>query len=134
MNESQLIKNMQKLARRTGIELKEFVLAAGAAELLYGVVDQCGDIDVTVSQDIWNELIREYDVLHYHTKERDIPYIEFTSLNVDVHVDAGDGFSKGVEVKEGVYCLDVKDLIRFRHYVGRPKDLERIKLIEKKLS
>lgn len=130
MNAKGIVKNMQTLSRRINVPLSKLVLAAGAAELIHGVIDECGDLDITTDAVTWKKLKRKYDTT---VVGGTIELMPFVDLEADIHL-SDDLRWLEADFINGVYVLRKELLIPFRKSIGRQKDFDRIELIKEKLN
>lgn len=89
LNYDDMIKELASFAIDNEIDPKDILLSHGGALLKYKVKDKTSDIDITVSEDIFNRLSKTFDVDKIEVMVRGEkvikPYINVG--NIDVHCE-----------------------------------------------
>lgn len=123
-----------------GIPVSEYIIAGSGPMAIRGI-REAQDVDVVVTEHVWNELIKQYPIgKNGWGKEKldltdDIEILNpaqslFTNSEL---VPAEEVFSKADEF-DGVKFISLEHLKIFKQYLGREKDFEDIKLIDEYLA
>lgn len=119
MNKQKIIEILKQLP----FSKEDYWLVTGAALVLYNIREETSDIDIGCTTDLINKLINqgyEYKILNDNTK-----YIKY---NQNIEIYEKWLFDKVYYIDE-IPVISIKDLIEMKTKLGRPKDLEDIKLI-----
>lgn len=108
----------------------------GSGPLAARHIRECGDIDIIVTEDLFEELKndRHFEVKEYKT----------TEVLVNEKIEIWKEWKPGLwdikqliddaDIIDGVPFVKITDVLRWKKLSGRDKDLEDIKLIEKYLE
>ena len=124
MNKQKIIEILKQLP----FSKEEYWLVTGAALVLYNIREETSDIDIGCTNDLINKLINqgyEYKILNDNTK-----YIKY-NRNIEIYENWL--FDK-VDYIDEIPVISIKGLIEMKNKLGRPKDLEDIKLINNYLK
>lgn len=126
LNREQIIENTFTVLKKTGIDPKHFYISARAAMVMHGFRKETSDIDVTVSEEVW-------DLLH----ERGFQSEEFTSCDgsksrkialdeheLYIHLPAF--FDLKGQTLDGLNVVPIKTLLSEKLRMDRPKDQQDI--------
>lgn len=123
-----------------GIPTSEYIIAGSGPMAIRGI-REAQDVDVVVTEKIWNELVKKYEVKkNSFGKEKldlseDIEILNpaesiFTNSKL---VPAAEIFAQADEF-DGIKFISLEHLKIFKQYLGREKDFEDIKLIDEYLA
>lgn len=124
MNKQKIIEILKQLP----FSKEDYWLVTGAALVLYNIREETSDIDIGCTTDLINKLINqgyEYKILNDNTK-----YIKY---NQNIEIYENWLFDKVIYIDE-IPVISIKGLIEMKTKLGRPKDLEDIKLINNYLK
>jgi len=124
MNKQKIIEILKQLP----FSKEDYWLVTGAALVLYNIREETSDIDIGCTTDLINKLINqgyEYKILNDNTK-----YIKY---NQNIEIYENWLFDK-VDYIDEIPVISIKGLIEMKKKLGRPKDLEDIKLINNYLK
>lgn len=105
----------------------EYCLGFGGALVLYGIKDSTVDIDINVTNTLFNKLSQIYKVDYAMFNE---PYICIDGI-VDIFI--GNNIDSKTYI-EGIPVFTLQEIIEAKKRLGRPKDIEDIKCIEEFIS
>lgn len=124
MTKADIIRRLSQLNFIRG----EYWLITGGAMVLYDLRDMTSDIDLGCSSALADTLEScGYATTRLPDGTRKI------SIAEDIEIFEEWIFDR-VDIREGIPVISLKGLLKMKKSLGREKDLEDIKLIEKKLS
>lgn len=108
------------------LPVEEFVVHSSASLVLRGVLDEAGDVDVVCRGAAWEAALA---LVEEGTATLDVgSHDQRVSVGDDVELydgwlgEPGDVVIDRAELVEGVPCVPLADVIRFKERLGRPKD------------
>jgi len=118
-----------------------FVICGSAPLLLRNIIDTIEDLDITVTDDLWNNLSRKYLVKRKYVKNILKDYIQVGNIEI-MHTTDGcyDKYEtvfdliKSSEIIDNYHVITLEETINCKKYFGREKDYQHIKLIKKYLK
>ena len=129
-----MIKEYRKLLNELGLQPCECVLSGSGGLAMYGLRDQVGDLDIDVSKEVFNRLIKtgcKVKIVSNPSSE----LIEYNGL-VDIHCLEDSqrrlGHPIHVRVTDGVGHYCAKTLLRQKEWLNREKDqrdIDRLKVL-----
>ena len=113
MNKEELIKLIENL----NLPKDEYYILSSGVLVLYGLRDLAGDLDLCVSEELFNSLKEKYNI-----KEEDKNSCGFYKLNdlVEVVVENKKNFTR--DFKDGYPVETLERILKFKKKVNRPKD------------
>lgn len=119
----------------------DFVVVVGSGSLKVRGIRESKDLDIIVTQSLWDKLVEEYEV------SRNESGVEAIFINEIVEIlspkDSLFGNSKVIPVDEifenadvidGIKFINLEHLKKIKLYMGRDKDLEDVRLIDQYLA
>lgn len=116
-------KDIIDICNRLNLNPDEYCLGFGGALVLYGIKDSTVDIDINVTNTLFNKLSQIYKVDYAMFNE---PYISIDGI-VDVFI--GSSMNSKTYI-EGIPVSALQEIIESKRRLGRPKDIEDIICIE----
>lgn len=116
-------KDIIDICNRLNLNPDEYCLGFGGALVLYGIKDSTVDIDINVTNTLFNKLSQIYKVDYAMFNE---PYISIDGI-VDVFI--GSSMNSKIYI-EGIPVSALQEIIESKRRLGRPKDIEDIICIE----
>lgn len=123
MNKVEYLQELDKL----GLDKSRYCIIAGGVMLLHGLKDSTEDIDIKVQPDYFEELKSRFTF----TKSPK-PYPDLYVLSDTVEVAAREFDT--VEIVDGYPTEPLTEVLAWMKEHKRPKDLEKIKIIENYLN
>lgn len=125
MNKEELIKLIENL----NLPQDEYYILSSGVLVLYGLRDLAGDLDLCVSEELFNSLKEKYNI-----KEEDKNSCGFYKLNdlVEVVVENKKNFTR--DFKDGYPVETLERILKFKKKVNRPKDQRDIIKLEEYLK
>jgi len=134
--------SISKKVKELNLPLGKYVVVGGAMEAMG--IRQANDIDIVVTEDLFNELIRKGWPICECEKCRDMRkngsrYRVLKSQGVDIFPDYSwrdkylantEELIKNANVIDGVPYVQLEELLKWKTAAAREKDLKDIKLIE----
>lgn len=128
MNKSELIKHYNKFLKEHKLKPEEFIVCSGGACLMYGIRKETNDMDMGVSKEFFDKMLRT-DMYTTHTFKGWFPTlqvaIEYSDI-IDLHVAE----NKSVMMIDGVCCYSVETTLSQKLAMNREKDQNDIKLLK----
>lgn len=118
---------------------KEQYLIYGSGPLAVRGLRENNDIDILVTEKVWKELIKKHPTLDsigiddVPRKYIKIGHIEIDSLLGAYNIDVEKLFDDA-DIINGYRFMNLEDLLKYKIYLGRKKDLEDIEKIQKFLG
>ena len=125
LNKEQILKILEKY----NLDKNEYILISGSSMVMHGVKEYTRDIDLSVSEKLYEYLITNYKcTLEFHDEEtnENVYFVDnFLSFSRNFYKDCK------YEIINSIKCQTLEDIIRLKKKFNRQKDIEDIKLIEK---
>lgn len=131
--------NVKKEIERLGFRKGEYAVIGGAVLQLYGI-RETGDLDLVVNEDTCKRLLKE----GWKKEEKDFGRFVLRKDGVDVFnnlcldkvfYDRGaEEIIRDADFVDGIPVQNLHDLLTFKKFLGRPKDLHDVELIREFLS
>ena len=103
------------------LDKDDFIVLMGASLVLHDIKKETNDINISVKDDVFNELKEKYN--YFYVKDVDVikyDVFEINSLGFDINSD----------FIEGYYCQDLENIMMVKKELGRKKDVKDIKTID----
>ncbi len=103
------------------LDKDDFIVLMGASLVLHDIKKETNDINISVKDDVFNELKEKYN--YFYVKDVDVikyDVFEINSLGFDINSD----------FIEGYYCQDLENIMMVKKELGRKKDVKDIKAID----
>lgn len=130
MNRNQIITTVADL----GLPPGEWVVHASAVMVLHGLIAEAGDIDIVARGSAWERAL----ALGSPVKGRRDLCVSLADLRVEVWSgwldDDIDTLIDGAELVEGVACVSLAEVLRFKLITDRPKDQPHIETLRRHLQ
>lgn len=127
MNKEQIIDRLNQW----NFDKKDYMLVAAAALVFYGIKETTNDIDMSVSDELYEKLITDYKANYVGC---DIKGYKLYRIDGDIEdeLDFGKTFFnfEEKEIIDGIQVQTLENIIKFKKIMNREKDLKDIKLIE----
>ena len=125
MNKEELIKLIENL----NLPKDEYYILSSGFLVLYGLRDLAGDLDLCVSEELFNSLKEKYKI-----KDEAKNSFGFYKLNdlVEVVVENKKNFTR--DFKDGYPAETLERILKFKKKVNRPKDQRDIIKLEEYLK
>lgn len=124
MNKEEVVKRLQEL----NYPISEYWLVAGAAMVLYGLRENTSDIDLGCTKVLADQLEKHgFSTSILEDGSRRISVAE------DIEIFEDWLFDK-IEIREDIPIISLKGLLEMKKSLGREKDQQDIRLIEKALQ
>lgn len=103
----------------------EYYILSTAALVIYGIKDKCNDLDLCISEELYEELQKKYGIT-----EEDKNECVFFSINesVEAVVEQKSNFKRAFE--KGYLVEDLRTMLKFKRERMKAKDIRDIALIE----
>lgn len=125
MNKAEIVDILNKY----GFAKDEYVVLSTGALVLLGIKDKANDIDLAVSKNLYDRLLKEYDCKCSYTSEVNGQVFNVYSFDIfDFGLNYFD--REKVDVIDGIPIQNIEAVLKFKHDLGREKDFKDIKLIE----
>lgn len=125
MNKEEIISILKKY----NFDPNEYIVLSTGAMVLYGIKENANDIDIAVSEKLYNELLQKYECTLKYDKG-DVKVYSF-----DVFDFCTNSFNKdNINFIEGIPAHDIYSLLKFKQNLNRDKDQNDIKLIKNYLN
>ena len=121
MNKKQIISFLKKL----NLDENKYVVISGAAMVLYGFKETTSDIDISVKEEYYNELINTFncEIECIDINNNPVYFIEnVVNFGLLYYTDE-------VNLIEGIRVQSVEELINLKKMLNRDKDRSDLKLI-----
>ncbi len=108
----------------------EYVIISGASMVLQGVKENTSDIDISVSEKLYDYLLKNYECKLEKILENNVRVWYLGDINFSTN------FYQTVEYENinGYQCQTIEDILKLKKKLNRGKDLNDIKLLERRLS
>ena len=103
----------------------EYYILSTAALVIYGIKDECNDLDLCISEELYEELQKKYGIT-----EEDKNECGFFTINelVEAVVEKKSNFRRAFE--KGYPVEDLRTMLKFKRERMKEKDIRDIALIE----
>lgn len=128
MNKTEMVKILKDLElNREGCEL-----VMGSALLMYGIREEAHDVDIAVTDEIFNEYLQRGYSIECNTWGRERILIIVGGIEIELFRE----ILAEVESKEyeGFYVQTLDSIVYWKKMLGREKDLKDIKVIEEYMA
>lgn len=134
MNKAQFVSTLKSWAELNNVDLNECHVSHGGSMLMLGLREETDDVDLTVSQNIWDRLIAEGYQSTRLPATGSYPEIQIIAVTdeINVHNDPITGFT--LEVFDGIWYRDAQSTISDKMRLNRPKDQADIKTLKASLN
>lgn len=107
------------------IDYNESIILSGASLVLQGVKEYTGDIDITVSDRVYNELLKKYNCTLEKIVDNDKIWF------IDDIINFGKNYYDRIEfyLLNGYKIQTIESILELKRCLGRQKDMEDIKHI-----
>ena len=120
MTKKEYLKKLDKL----NLDKNSYCIIASGSMLMYGLCDNCNDIDIKVTKELFDELLVKYNM----KQSTRYDYVYELSDEIDVNCK---NFDKGnISFVDGYPVENLEVNLKWMKENNRPKDQEKIKLIE----
>lgn len=131
---SDFLKRLNKLT----LPEDQFVIV-GSGPLGVRDIRECRDLDVLVTDELWNELAKKYPIKQEHGIDKievdeDIEMLAKGSAFRDPNIASIEEIIKNADIIEGIRFINLELLVKFKQKMGREKDLKDIDLIKDYLA
>lgn len=124
--------------QKLNLPKNEFVIIGTGPLVVAGILDKNDDLDIIVSQKLWNELKEEYPVKQKYVNNLKKNYIQIGNIEI-MSTSAGFGnkfknterLIKKADIIEKYKVANLDDVIYYKECLNRKKDKEHILLIKK---
>lgn len=108
----------------------EYVIISGASMVLQDVKENTSDIDISVSEKLYDYLLKNYECKLEKILENNVRVWYLGDINFSTN------FYQTVEYENinGYQCQTIEDILKLKKKLNRGKDLNDIKLLERRLS
>ena len=133
-NKQQLVSTLTNLAQEIKVDPEYLLVGGSGAMVMLGLRETCRDVDVEISEEIFNYLEKKFPQnLHqkdYHEthplygKESVFKYFLFDTEQGEVELMLKTFKSSELpDITDGVWHLSTNDVLRFKLWLGREKDM-----------
>lgn len=131
--------NKQKIKSQMWLALKQLaeldalgpvVLSAGGALVMHGLRDETEDLDLEVTQEVWDELTQGHGYAVNASKGVDIIHL---CKGVDLHL-YDESHGNDILIIEGILCQDLFAVLALKQRLNREKDQADIAKIQAHLD
>lgn len=135
MNKMDVLVKVKTCLSEVGINDNEYIIVYGAAMVLHGLKQECNDIDITVTPEAWDRIVKEKNI-ETRNYTRKPGHLVFTCHeDVDFFRGAVGMVTDPVgEEVDGVTIQTLESLRNEKLERGRDKDLIDVKLIDEFIS
>lgn len=121
------------ILKKYDFDTSEYIVLSTGAMVLYGIKENANDIDIAVSEKLYNELLDKYECNLKCEYEFDGEKIKVYSF--DMFDFCTNSFNKdNINFIEGIPVHDIYSLLKFKQNLNRDKDQNDIKLIKNYLN
>jgi hypothetical protein len=125
MNKEELLKLVEDL----DLPKTEFYILSSGSMLLYGLREKAGDLDLCVSNELFEKLKEKYNLKDTDKNECGFYHI---SQEIEIVPNSKDNFK--MNYKDGYPVEDLKNILAFKEKRNAPKDQKDIENIRKYLE
>ena len=124
MNKEEYLKRLDELK----LDKNSYCIIASGSMLMHGLTDTCNDIDIKVTEELFNELLDKY-----HMKQSD-RYDYVYELSDDIDVNCRNFTHDNIEFVDGYPVEKLEVNLKWMLENNRPKDQEKIRKIKEYLN
>ena len=124
MNKEEYLKKLDELK----LDKNSYCIIASGSMLMHGLTDTCNDIDIKVTEELFNELLDKY-----HMKQSD-RYDYVYELSDDIDVNCRNFTHDNIEFVDGYPVEKLEVNLKWMLENNRPKDQEKIRKIKEYLN
>ena len=124
MNKTEYLKILDEL----NLDKEKYCIIASGSLLMHDLCDKCNDIDLRVTKDLFNHLLKKYDM-----KQSD-RYDYVYELNDKIDDNCKNFSNDNIEIIDGYPVEKLEVQLKWMEENNRPKDLEKIKIIKSYLD
>lgn len=132
MNYREFVTELATFCNKYKLNREEVYISHGGAMLVYGYRDDTSDIDVAVSQEVWNMFVGKYGVKVVHNPTTEL--VEIPGMKVDVHLLTPDFVESDYHVINHVKVTTIAKTLANKLELSRDKDLEDIAILKDVIS
>lgn len=126
MNKKEIINTLSKY----NFDKNKFCIISGAALVLLGFIENTKDIDIAVTEDYYNWLIRDYNCIFERTNE-----FNKDCYIIDNVINFGVSFMPNeFEIINGYKVASLESCYKLKLFLNRPKDKKIIKKLQQILK
>lgn len=125
MNKDELLKLVDSL----DLPKTEYYILSSGSMLLYGLREKAGDLDLCVSNELFEKLEEKYNL-----KEEDKNECGFYHISQDIEIVPNTKENFKMEYKDGYPVESLKNILAFKEKRNAPKDQKDIENIKKYLK
>ena len=114
MKRNEIIKKLKKY----NLDIKRYIVISGTAMVLHGIKEETPDIDISVTEDLEEELLEDYlAVLEHFNPDGPQAFIINDELNFGTTY-----YSNDKEYIDGIPVQKINDILKLKLSLNRPKD------------
>lgn len=125
MNKEELLNLLDSLE----LPKTEYYILSSGSMLLYGLRELAGDLDLCVSNELFKQLEKKYDL-----KESDKNECGFYHILKDIEIVPNSKENFKMEYKDGYPVEDLRTILAFKEKRNAPKDQKDIENIKRYLN
>lgn len=130
MNKEKIIEVLKKW----NFNSKDYVVVASSSLVLHGIKDTTNDIDISVSDELYNKLLNDYDC-HFVELDDNGDAIYRIDGEITDELDFGKTFYlEDKDIIDGIQTQTLENIIKLKQKLNRDKDIKDIELINKYLN
>ena len=114
-----------EVLKKYSLDLKRYVVISGAAMVIYGFKEETGDIDIAVTKDYEEELLKNYNAV----LENVDPNGNNAYMINDIINFGSNYYSNEREYVDGIPVQRVEDIIKLKKMLNRDKDIKDLESI-----
>lgn len=124
MDKIEFLKKLDSL----NLDKNSYCIIASGSMLMHNLKDNCNDIDIRVTKELFQELLDKY---HMKQSSR---YDYVYELNDEIDVNCKNFNKKNIEIVDGYPVESLEVQLNWMIENNRPKDQEKIKIIKDYLN
>lgn len=124
MDKIEFLKKLDSL----NLDKNSYCIIASGSMLMHNLKDNCNDIDIRVTKELFQELLDKY---HMKQSSR---YDYVYELNNEIDVNCKNFNKKNIEIVDGYPVESLEVQLNWMIENNRPKDQEKIKIIKDYLN
>ena len=110
------------------LDKNSYCIIASGAMLMHGLRDACEDVDIKVTEELFQELLKKYNM------KQSTRYDYVYELNDKIDVNCRNYNSNNIEFVDGYPVEKLEVQLKWMLKNNRPKDQEKIKLVKEYLN
>jgi hypothetical protein len=130
MNKEQLLELLNKL----NLDKKHYCILSGGSLVLHNLKKKTGDLDLFVTQELFNKLKLEYELKDKDPEHVIYKYPLFNIIKYDVDIYLMDSTKIKISYVDGYPVEDLEEILEFKLSRNLDKDQEDIKNIKDYLN